>query len=189
MKKQGTGHDTPGSDEHEGQPFRGEMNDLPEGQTDWEYLLSMTDEEARRNALADADSQPMTPEQLSRLRRAPSPRAIRERLKMTQEKFAREFQISVGTLRDWEQGLHLPDSAGTAYLRVIEQIPEAVKRALHASVPGRDVRVRYDIHPTMRLSDTATYVMASDPEVTWGAKVTTATVDMEATQETVERAA
>jgi putative transcriptional regulator len=96
----------------------------------------MTDEEAYRNALADEESRPMTAAQLARLRRAPNPRTIRERLKMTQMEFAREFQISVGTLRDWEQGLHLPDSAATAYLRVIEQIPEAVVQALHRSVPG-----------------------------------------------------
>jgi putative transcriptional regulator len=96
----------------------------------------MTDEEAYRNALADQDSQPMTPTQLARMRRAPNPRTIRERLKMTQLEFARVFQISVGALRDWEQGLHLPDSASTAYLRVIEQIPEAVVQAHHRSVPG-----------------------------------------------------
>jgi putative transcriptional regulator len=102
------------------------MSDLPEGQTDWEYLVGMTGEQAHRNALADADSQPMTSAQLARMRRAPNPRAIRDRLEMTQQEFARQFQISVGTLRDWEQGLHLPDSAATAYLRVIEQIPTAV---------------------------------------------------------------
>jgi putative transcriptional regulator len=79
----------------------------------------------------------MTPERLARMRRAPNPRAIRERLKMTRREFARQFQISIDTLRDWEQGLHLPDSAAIAYLRVIEQIPDAVMQALRASVPGQ----------------------------------------------------
>jgi putative transcriptional regulator len=136
MKKQSTGRDFHGPDELVDRPVQGETVNLPEGQTDWEYPATMTDEEAYRNALADEDSQPMTPAQLARMRRAPNPRAIRERLRMTQMEFAREFQISVGTLRDWEQGLHLPDSAGTAYLRVIEQDPGAVMQALHRSVPG-----------------------------------------------------
>jgi putative transcriptional regulator len=103
--------------------------------TDWDRVLAMTDEEALRNALTDPDSQPLPPEQLARMRRAPNPRAIRQRLGLTQEAFARRFEISVGTLRDWEQGIHLPDSAATAYLRVIAQDPEGVARALADSVP------------------------------------------------------
>ncbi|MDQ3227189.1 MAG: helix-turn-helix domain-containing protein [Chloroflexota bacterium] len=95
----------------------------------------MTDEEAFQNALADEDSQPMTPQQLARMRRAPNPRAIRDRMGLTQREFARQFQIAVGTLRDWEQGLHVPDSTATAFLRVIERDPEAVLRALHRSAP------------------------------------------------------
>jgi putative transcriptional regulator len=95
----------------------------------------MTDEEAFSNALTDPDSQPLPPEQLARMRRAPNPRAIRQRLGLTQEAFARRFELSVGTLRDWEQGIHLPDSAATAYLRVIAQDPEGVARALADSRP------------------------------------------------------
>ena len=48
---------------------------------------------------------------------------------------ARRFQIAIGTLRDWEQGVHVPDSAATAYLRVIAQDPDGVARALAASIP------------------------------------------------------
>jgi putative transcriptional regulator len=33
-------------------------------------------------------------------------------------------------LRDWEQGVHLPDSTAKAYLRVIERNPKAVLEAL-----------------------------------------------------------
>ena len=108
---------------------------LPDDGTDWERVLAMSDEEALRNALADPDSQPLPPAQLVRMRRAPDPRAIRQRLGLTQEEFARRFQIAVGTLRDWEQGVHLPDSAATAYLRVIAQDPDGATRALAASVP------------------------------------------------------
>jgi putative transcriptional regulator len=104
--------------------------------TDWARVLAMTDEEAYRNALADEDSQPMTSEQLARMRRTPNPRVIRENLRLTQEQFARAFQIPLGTLRDWEQGVHFPDTTAKSFLRVIEQDPAAVLRALRASVPG-----------------------------------------------------
>jgi len=90
----------------------------------------MTGEEALQNALNDPDSLPLTPEQRSRLRRVPNPKAIRLAMGLTQEAFAHRFEIAVGTLRDWEQGAHIPDSTAKAYLRVIEADPEAVVRAL-----------------------------------------------------------
>jgi putative transcriptional regulator len=103
---------------------------LAETQTDWARLEAMTDEEALQNALDDPDSQPLTPEQRSRLRRVPNPKAIRLALGLSQEAFARRFEIAVGTLRDWEQGAHIPDSTAKAYLRVIEADPDAVVQAL-----------------------------------------------------------
>jgi putative transcriptional regulator len=105
----------------------------------------MTDDEAYRNALADEDSQPMTPAQLARMRRAPNPRAIRRQLGMTQEQFARRFQIALGTLRDWEQGLHLPDSTAKAYLRVIEKAPDLVALLIRTD-DAAIARTRYQVN-------------------------------------------
>jgi putative transcriptional regulator len=99
-------------------------------QTDWAYVERMSPEEARQNALDDPDSQPLTPELRARLRRVPDPKAIRKRLGLSQEAFARQFEIALGTLRDWEQGIRIPDSTARAYLRVIERNPEAVASAL-----------------------------------------------------------
>ncbi|MBA2597584.1 MAG: transcriptional regulator [Chloroflexia bacterium] len=90
----------------------------------------MTGEEALRNALNDPDSQPLTPEQRSRLRRVPNPQAIRLEMGLTQEAFARRFEIALGTQRDWEQGVRMPDSTAKAYLRVIAANPDAVVAAL-----------------------------------------------------------
>jgi putative transcriptional regulator len=98
--------------------------------TDWARLEAMTPEEALQNALDDPDSQPLTPEQRARFRRVPNPQKIRTAMGLTQEQFARRFEIALGTLRDWEQGVRLPDSTAKAYLRVIEQNPEAVAEAL-----------------------------------------------------------
>ena len=64
------------------------------------------------------------------MRPVPNPRRIRERLKLTQEQFATRFEVPLGTLRDWEQGVSYPDSAAKTLLRVIEQDPEAVINAL-----------------------------------------------------------
>jgi len=111
---------SPGDDAYE--------NDVP--MTDWARLEAMTPEEALQNALDDPDSQPLTREQLSRMRRVPNSKAIREALNLTQEAFARRFEIALGTLRDWEQGVRIPDSTAKAYLRVIEREPEVVASAL-----------------------------------------------------------
>ena len=118
------------ADERAGRDSLQEESSLPEFQTDWARLEAMTDEEALQNALNDPDSLPLTPGQRSRLRRVPNPKAIRLAMGLTQEAFARRFEISLGTLRDWEQGVHIPDSTAKAYLRVIEADPEAVVQAL-----------------------------------------------------------
>lgn len=98
--------------------------------TDWERVLAMTEEEIEANALADPDNPPLTEEELARMRPLPRPKRIRERLKLTQEEFAERFEVPLGTLRDWEQGVSLPDRSARTLLRVIEQDPEAVAKAL-----------------------------------------------------------
>jgi putative transcriptional regulator len=57
-------------------------------------------------------------------------RAIRKGLNLSQEAFARRYQLSVGSIRDWEQGRKMPESAARNYLTVIAREPEAVLRAL-----------------------------------------------------------
>jgi putative transcriptional regulator len=104
-----------------------------ESRTDWARLAAMTEEEIEANALADPDNPPLTDEELARMRVFPHPRRIRERLKLTQEQFAERFEIPLGTLRDWEQGVCYPDRAARTLLRVIEQDPEAVVDALAKS--------------------------------------------------------
>lgn len=104
------------------------------GQTDWARVDAMTDEEAYQNALDDPDNPPLTTEQLSKMRRVPNPRILRLSMNLTQEEFARLFQIALGTLRDWEQRARIPDSTAKAYLRVIAANPEAVRQALGTDV-------------------------------------------------------
>jgi putative transcriptional regulator len=90
----------------------------------------MTDEEAHQNALADPGNPPLTDEQLARMRRVPDPREIRQNLGLTQREFARQFELALGNVRDWEQGARRPDSTAKVYLRVIQHNPDAVRAAL-----------------------------------------------------------
>ena len=57
-------------------------------------------------------------------------KALRTRLGLNQPEFAARYGLSVGTLRDWEQGRSQPDRPAQTLLRVIEREPEAVQRAL-----------------------------------------------------------
>jgi putative transcriptional regulator len=60
-------------------------------------------------------------------------RAIRDKLGMTQEEFARQFGFSVNTLRHWEQGRRVPEGPARAYLKVIDHAPKIVAKALRAA--------------------------------------------------------
>ena len=65
-------------------------------------------------------------------------RAVRERLGLSQAKFANRFGFALDAVRNWEQGRRQPDVAARAFLMVIDREPEAVRRAL--SVPASDSR-------------------------------------------------
>ena len=79
-----------------------------------------------RNAV-DPDNPPLTEKQLEYIRKGiPNTRAIRRRLKMTQEQFAQAFGFSLSSVRDWEQGRHAPDTNTVSYLRTIALKPEEV---------------------------------------------------------------
>jgi putative transcriptional regulator len=46
-------------------------------------------------ALSDPDAQPLTPEQLAKMRRVSRVKVLRQRLDMTQAQFAEAFRLSV----------------------------------------------------------------------------------------------
>jgi putative transcriptional regulator len=102
--------------------------------TDWRAFDAMSDEEHHQAALSDPDCPPATEEQLARARRMSTVKALRLRLNMTQEEFAAKFHLPLGTIRDWEQGAHRPDTAAEVLLKVIAKDPDAVARALEAEL-------------------------------------------------------
>jgi putative transcriptional regulator len=53
-------------------------------------------------------------------------RNLREIHGLSQSKFAALMGISVGTLRNWEQGRRKPEGSARVLLKVVERHPEAV---------------------------------------------------------------
>ncbi len=102
----------------------------PRRNTDWARLKAMTDEEATAAALSDPDAQPLTTEQLARMRRVSRVKVLRQRLGMTQVQFAEAFHLPITTLRDWEQHRSTPDAPARALLLAIERDPEVMRRLL-----------------------------------------------------------
>ena len=91
----------------------------------------MTSEAIERAARADRDAQPLTADDLKRMKRTPQAKIIRRALELTQEEFAARYHIPLGTLRDWEQGRAEPDQPTRAYLTLIARDPDRVNRTLN----------------------------------------------------------
>jgi putative transcriptional regulator len=85
-------------------------------------------------AAYDPDNIPRTPEQLAKAIRVPRCRTLRRQLSMTQQEFADQYQIPIGTLRDWEQYRSEPDATAKAYLKVIAADPGLVAAMLKPKV-------------------------------------------------------
>ncbi len=57
---------------------------------------------------------------------APDVKQIRTHYKLSQNEFAALLGISVGTLRNWEQGRRMPDGPARVLLQVAAKHPDAV---------------------------------------------------------------
>jgi putative transcriptional regulator len=90
----------------------------------------MSDKEVMAGARSDPDAQPLTPEQLAKMRRVSRVKVLRQRLGMTQAEFAEAFHLPITTLRDWEQGRSTPDAPARALLLAIERNPKVMRRLL-----------------------------------------------------------
>jgi putative transcriptional regulator len=53
-------------------------------------------------------------------------RRLRERLGLSQPVFAKALNVSIGTVRGWEQGLRTPDGPSRRLLEVAERHPNAI---------------------------------------------------------------
>lgn len=58
-------------------------------------------------------------------------RRVRRRLGFSQSEFATRIDVSLETIRNWEQGKRSPTGAAKALLKVLDKAPEAALAALH----------------------------------------------------------
>ena len=96
-------------------------------------LDAMTDAVLTAAAETDSDNPPLTAAELGRLEVAQRVRTVRGHTGLSQASFARTYHINLGRLRDLEQGRRRADSAMLAYLAVIAEEPELVRRTLGGS--------------------------------------------------------
>jgi putative transcriptional regulator len=75
----------------------------------WTRADAKIDAQTHADARADPDARPPTPGHRTRMRQTPRLKIIRRTLGLTQEEFARRFQIALGAMRDCEQGAAQPD--------------------------------------------------------------------------------
>ena len=59
--------------------------------------------------------------------------ALRRRLQMSQAEFARTFGVSVGTVRNWEQGRRRPEGPAIALLRIAARHPRIIRENLKSA--------------------------------------------------------
>ena len=58
-------------------------------------------------------------------------RRVRRRLGLSQAEFSQRIDVSIDTIRNWEQGKRCPTGAAKALLKVLDKAPEAALAALH----------------------------------------------------------
>ena len=61
----------------------------------------------------------------------PNPKLIREKLGLSQSKFAKMLGISLSTLQNWEQGRRKPEGPAKILLNVAARYPEAVLNTVY----------------------------------------------------------
>jgi putative transcriptional regulator len=58
-------------------------------------------------------------------------RRVRKRLGLSQAEFSQRIDVSLDTIRNWEQGKRCPTGAAKALLKVLDKAPEAALAALN----------------------------------------------------------
>jgi putative transcriptional regulator len=103
--------------------------------TNWTKVKKMTEEEIIAAAKEDPDALPLTANELQQFTRVSSReevdvKAMRQKLHLSQKKFANYFGVSVRTIQEWEQHRCYPSATARNFMKVIAQAPEIVRKAL-----------------------------------------------------------
>jgi putative transcriptional regulator len=94
---------------------------------------ALTPAEIERNAREDLDNPPLTAEELARGLFGRRVRKKRVELGLSQAEFAREFELSVATVRDWEQGRTRPGKTAQSFMVLLERMSKTALQAAPSS--------------------------------------------------------
>lgn len=96
---------------------------LPTGRADLRHLDATTEQNIMAQQKAD-DGEAL-------LDAAKFAKRVRKRLGLTQMEFSNRIDVSLETIRNWEQGKRCPTGAAKALLKVLNKIPESALLALN----------------------------------------------------------
>ena len=112
-------------------------SDLDLSKVDWNRVDATTDAEIARQASGDEDTAPIfTAEEILAAGHRVAPeeiedvRALRTRVGVSREAFAKRYGFSVDAIRQYESRRRTPTGPVRTLLRVIAREPDAVTRAL-----------------------------------------------------------
>ncbi|MDT8406753.1 MAG: helix-turn-helix domain-containing protein [Methylococcales bacterium] len=58
-------------------------------------------------------------------------RRVRKRMGLSQAEFSQRINVSLETIRNWEQGKRSPSGAAKALIKILDKAPEAALAALN----------------------------------------------------------
>lgn len=100
-----------------------EPGSLPIGRIDLARVDATTEAQITRQELSD---------ELDAMQDAAKfARRVRERLGLTQAEFSQRIDVSLNTIRNWEQGKRSPTGAAKTLLTILDRVPEVALAALH----------------------------------------------------------
>lgn len=95
---------------------------FPKGRVNRKKVDATTEEDLARQQQADKTE--------AMLDAAKFARRVRKRLGLTQVEFSQRIDVSLDTIRNWEQGKRSPTGAAKALLKVLDKAPESALQAL-----------------------------------------------------------
>lgn len=93
------------------------------GRIDTARVAATSEEDVAKHALAD--------DRQAALDAAQFARQVRKRLGLSQAAFAHRIDVSLETIRNWEQGKRSPTGPAKALLRMLDKAPELALLALN----------------------------------------------------------
>jgi putative transcriptional regulator len=96
---------------------------LPEGRVDFNRLDATTERDIAKQQQSDETD--------AMLDAAKFARRVRKRLGLSQAEFSQRIDVSLDTIRNWEQGKRCPTGAAKALLKILDKAPEVGLAALY----------------------------------------------------------